>query len=124
MKMMMTVLALTIVSVSSAFADGTLVCKTAPNSRESFTSVTVTETDSNNAVLQGYVSGGIAQFILNITPVNVTIEHEVDATIYSNSVEGVVLSVVTTNIDGRLVTSATFQEGTEFPAISMTCHAQ
>jgi hypothetical protein len=124
MKMMMTVLALTIVSVSSAFADSTLVCKTTPNSRESFTSVTITETDSNNAVLQGYVSGGIAQFVRLISPVNVTVEHEADATIYTNSDEGLELAIVATNIDGRIVTSATFQEGTEFPAISMTCHAQ
>jgi len=124
LNLMTTVFALAIVSASSAFADGTLTCKTAPAAYGGGTTITVSETDSGNAVIQGWINGGIAQYVREITPVNVTIEHEADATIYSNSDTGLELEVVATVIDGRVVTSASFREGTEFPSVPMTCHAQ
>jgi hypothetical protein len=124
MKSMIAVVVLTIVSATSAMADGQMLCKTAPNKFNGFTSITVTETDAYDATLKGVVSGGIAKFIREIPSVNVKVEHEADMTIYTNSEEGVKLTVVTTPMGGRLVSSASFQEGKEFPAVQVTCQLQ
>jgi hypothetical protein len=121
MKSLIAVFALLAVSASSALADGQLLCKSAPNRFGGFTAITLVNVDAYDATLEGTVSGGMAQFIRRIPATNLKVQHEVDATIYSNTEEGMVLTVVTSPIDGILVTSASFQEGAQTPAVSMSC---
>jgi hypothetical protein len=120
MKSLITVLALAIVSATSAFA-GEFQCKTPTNKFGGGTTIVINQVDAYDAVITGSQNGGEAQFIRNISPVNVKVEHDVDLTTYTNSSEGLLLTVVTTSIGGRLLSSASFREGTEWPTLEMTC---
>ena len=119
MKSVFAVLALSI--ATTAMASDSFTCKTAPNKFNGLTAITVTETDAYDAVIKGTVSGGIAHFIREILPTNVKVTREADMMIYENSEEGMKLTLVTTPIAGRVLTTATYQEGTEFPALQMSC---
>lgn len=121
MKTMIALIALTIVSSTSAMAESKLTCQTEPNKFHGGTSITVTEVDAYDAVIEGSQSGGIAKFIRGIGPVNVKIQHEPDMTIYSNSETGTEFTIGATNVGGRLVQFANFKETSNFPSIPMTC---
>jgi hypothetical protein len=101
-------------------AESSFTCKTAPNQYGGLTTITVTLSDAYDAEITGTQSGGIAQFIREVGPYNVKISHEADSTIYTNN-DGVELFLTTGPINGKLVTSASFKEGSEFPTVSMTC---
>lgn len=72
-------------------------------------------------VLSGTISGGMAQFVQEISPIDLKVFYEADMTILENTAEGVSLSIVTSPIGSRLVTTAVFKQGSEYPAVSMSC---
>jgi ABC-type taurine transport system substrate-binding protein len=126
MKSIFTVTLLSIASLSSVFAadsQSKMFCTTGPDAHQGFTSVTITAQDEYTATLSGFQSGGIAHFVRNIGPFNVKISHEADATIYSNKEEDINLSAVTLGLNGRVVTTASFEEG-RGDSLSMHCQAE
>lgn len=127
MKTMITVLALSIASIASsmAFESPAIVpqfdCTTGLDKFHGGISIVISDLTEYTATLSGSQSGGIAHYIRQIGPVNVKVTHEPDMTSYENSEEGILLTIVTTNIEGELKTTASFKDGKNVPAVSMTC---
>ena len=136
MKSVISVVLFSIISMSNAFADNgvnlaghgpvkahQLVCSSVPTQFGAQLTIVVPPHDEYTAVIKGTQSGGMAHFIREIGPYNTKISYEADGILFSNSEDGIELSVVTTPIGGRLITTASFKEG-NIPAVSLNCHIE
>lgn len=129
MKTQISLIALALMSATSAFAshraenETSLYCQTTLNSTRGSTNFTITEQDAYDGVVRGVSAGGEAKFVSQFGPFNVKITHEPDMTIYSNNEEHFELAIVTTAFGGKLVTSANYSDGTG-STIPMTCNVQ
>ena len=105
-----------------------LECKTVPNKFGGQTQLSIVPKGQSaqgqlSYEISGSVSGGIAQFIRLIGPVEVVPTYAADMASYTTA-DGFELNVITTAFGGTLKQVGVLKEGSGFPSEQMNCQTQ